>query len=280
MKKSYNTKVFNYVDGKHIELYTRSVSKEFDEKKKRNEMISEKLVNDVEIEKAFEEADQNERLEQFARSEYRTEQQEEHCLAVSQNRTKRQIIHITRSNEWDYFITLTIDRKKFDASDYDLTVKKLTKYLNNIRYKKAPNFKYLIVPELHADKKNYHFHGVIANIGRCRFEPSGHYDDDGEVIYNWLDWNYGYTTATKIKDIGRVSSYITKYITKSTAQVLKNKKRYYCSRNVERVEPDYINMPTHEFIEQFADEFDYLKTITIPGAKQKVTYCEINKKEK
>ena len=138
----------------------------------------------------------------------------------------------------------------------------------------------MIVPELHSDKKNYHFHGLLANTGICSFAPSGHYDDDGEVIYNWLDWNYGFTTATKIKDNGRVSSYITKYITKSTAQVLKNKKRYYCSRNVERVEPDYINMPTYEFIEQFADEFDYLKTITIPGAKQKVTYCEINKKEK
>lgn len=271
MNKSYNTKIFDYVDGRHIEFFERSVSKKSKEDKIHNPV--KELYQDYQNEKIFDAA------EQFKKNEHRTEKQEEHCLSVSQNRTKRQIYHITRSNEWDYFITITIDRKIFDASDYDTTVKKLTYFLNNIRKRKAHELKYLIVPELHADKKNYHFHGLIANIGRCSFTPSGHFDDSGEIIYNWNDWHYGFTTATKIKDNGRVSSYITKYITKDTAHELKYKKRYYCSKNVVRVEPDLLNGPAYEFIEEMGQDIDYIKTVTIPGAKQKVTYCEINKKD-
>lgn len=272
MSKSYNTKIYDYVDGTHIELFGRSVSKKTQDNKINHPGTD--LYQDYENEKAFDAA------EQFKKNEYRTDKQKEHCLNVSQNRTKRQIYHITRSNHWDWFITITIDRKIFDASDYDTTVKKLTNFLNNIRKRKAPDLKYLIVPELHADKKNYHFHGLLADTGRCQFIESGHLDDEGEVIYNWIDWHYGFTTATKVKDNGRVSSYITKYITKDTAHELKYKKRYYCSKNINRVDPYLANGLIEEFIINFGSDIDFMKTVSIPGAKQKVTYCEINKKEK
>lgn len=271
MNKSYNTKIFDYVDGTHIELFGRSVSKKTS-KDKIN--LGTQLYQDYENEKAFDAS------EQFKKNEYRTDKQKEHCLNVSQNRTKREIYHIARSNKWEWFITLTIDRKMLDASDYDVTVKKLIKFMNNIKYRKAPDLMYLIVPELHADKRNYHFHGLIANTGSCHFHESGHLDDDGNIIYNWSDWKYGFTTATRIKDNGRVSSYLSKYITKDTTRELKYKKRYYCSKNINRVDPYLANGPIDEFIINCGADFDYMKTVSIPGAKQKVTYCEINKKEK
>ena len=278
MKTTYNTKVFNYLDGQHIELFKRSVSKHSTDSEQMRQIEenirrTKELINDTVTDDVFNAA------EQFKQSDQeRTQEQIDHCLSVSMNRTKRQIYHIARSNEWDYFITITIDRKQFNAADYDLTIKKLTTFLNNIRKRKAPDLKYLIVPELHADKKNYHFHGMLANTGSCSFIQSGHYDDNGEIIYNWTDWKYGFTTATQIKDNGRVSSYITKYITKDTAQILKNKKRYYCSKNITRVEPELLNIPTDKFIEECGADFDYIKTVTIPGALQKVRYVEINNK--
>ena len=59
------------------------------------------------------------------------------------NRAKNKIYRIARSNNWDWFITLTFDRTKTDASDYDTVINKLQKLTtaeNDILWGKGANF--------------------------------------------------------------------------------------------------------------------------------------------
>lgn len=245
----YNCRVFDYPTGQHVTFYRQAIH-------------SGELKNEN-----FKKTYQRER----------TEKEEEHCVSVSLKYTKNKIYQIARSEGWDWFITLTFDRQKTDASDYDEVVKKLTQYLNNFRKRgKCPNLKYLIVPELHKDGKNYHFHGLLSNCDRLHFAYSGHNDrKSGKPIFNIRDWTLGYTTATRVEDSGKVSSYITKYITKATVNYLKNKKRYYASQNIRVVEPEYYIEDEEDFQKLYADRITYCKTIDVPEAHQRITYYEL-----
>ena len=63
----------------------------------------------------------------------RTEKQIQHSLHTSVNRTVNQIYAISRSNKWEYFVTLTIDPKKLDNKDFNLISEKLNIWTNNIK---------------------------------------------------------------------------------------------------------------------------------------------------
>lgn len=91
-----------------------------------------------------------------------------------------------------------------------------------------------------------------------------------------IDWKYGFSTATKIKDTVRASAYITKYITKECVQHTKYKKRYYASRNIKRPEITYIN--SSSTLEQVIGTYapDHIKSIEMGGALNRVTYMEID----
>lgn len=103
----------------------------------------------------------------------RTEKQIQHSLHTSVNRTVNQIYAISRSNKWEYFVTLTIDPKKLDNTNFNLISEKLNIWTNNIKKRYAPDLKYLLVPELHKDKSKWHFHGLFSNIDSLPLEFSG-----------------------------------------------------------------------------------------------------------
>lgn len=244
---SYNCRVFSYPVGEHVTVYDRTITKGT-----KNEKLT----------KAHQEKKE------------RNEKQEEHSKQVSLSRTKNNIYNIARSNVWEWFITLTFDRKITDSSSYDEVVERLQRYLENIRSRKCPDMKYLIVPELHSDGVHYHFHGLLSNVDGMRFKFSGKYSKD-MPIYNIVDWSYGFTTATRVTDTQKVSSYITKYITKSSEQYLKEKRRYYASRNIEKAVPTYTVIDEEDFQKTYTDRITYCKTINIKQALQQVTYYEL-----
>lgn len=258
----YNARIKTYPLGQQVTLYSKSFAKEEKENKEQEERREQNKDN-----KKFTKAYKNEN---------RTEEQESECKRISLKQTKNRIYDIARSNEWEWFITLTFDRKKVDSSDYEEVTKKLTAFLNNLQKRTCPNLKYLIVPELHADGKHYHFHGLISNCNGFHFTYSGKNDKNGTPIYNITNWKVGFTTATRVQDTQRVSSYITKYITKECCAVLKNKKRYYCSHNVERPAVEYAVFDSDEFLEMHGADIAYCKTITVPQAFMKVSYLEFD----
>ena len=245
----YNARLYNYSGGQHLTFYKKTITKDENVKKKKSEKTYQ---------------------------ENRTTEQEEHSIKTSMSRTKNKVYQISRSNNWDWFITLTFDRTKTDASDYEAVVKKLKTFLNNTQKRKCPNMKYLIVPELHDDKTHYHFHGLLSDCPELKFTPSGIKDKNGNPIFNIANWKIGWTTATKVKDNNKVSAYITKYIAKDNGEsYLKNKRRYYSSKNIDVIQPDYIVINDEEFQQIYNDRITHMKTHNVPQAHQQITYYEL-----
>ena len=249
----YNTRAKTFPKGQQITIYSKTFSKDIEGNKK------------------------NEKLSKAYKNEKRTEKQEDDCKRISIKQTKNRIYDIARSNEWQWFITLTFDRKKKDSSDYDVVTKSLQVFLNHLQQRQCPNLKYLIVPELHADGEHYHFHGLLSNCDNLCFVYSGHIDYKSKrPIYNIAKWTCGFSTATQVGDTARVSSYITKYITKECVAVLKNKKRYYCSHNIDRPIIDYSVTDKYEFLEMYGRDISYCKTIDVPQASMQISYFEFD----
>lgn len=147
-------------------------------------------------------------------------------------RTKNIVYDIAKSNEWEWFVTLTFNPDKVDSYNYTVVTKKLSQWLNNIR-KKCPDMFYLVVPELH-ESGRWHFHGLFSKVDSMEFVDSGHMDKKGRVIYNVGAYKLGFTTATRIGHLESCVHYVSKYITKDVVEFTHGLKRYWCSRNVKR----------------------------------------------
>lgn len=154
-------------------------------------------------------------------------------------RAKQAVYDYARSNDFDWFVTLTLDPSKCNRFDYDSCrneLKRFTKYLTE------SGFKYLIVPEQH-ENGAFHFHGLIQ--GNLPVVPAlnvkTHDVIDG--VYWIKNYDSGFTTATKIIDRGKTATYITKYLTKDL-QVPKGRKRYWNSSGLNKPVKEYC----HEFL--------------------------------
>lgn len=155
-------------------------------------------------------------------------------IRVASSRAKNNVYYLARSNMWDWFVTLTVaPSENIDRYDYDDVSKKARKFFNNLRQRKAPDMYYLIVPEQHQDGA-WHMHALLGGCSGLQFVDSGHADRRGNVIYNFENWKFGFSTATAVTDTRRVSSYISKYITKSLVSSTKGKQRYWVSNNCKR----------------------------------------------
>lgn len=248
----YNCRLYDYPTGQHVSIYTRTITRNESTEKQKNQNFAKTTQN-----------------------EKRTEEEENHCRKVSLSATKNRIYNIARSNTWEWFITLTFDRTITDSSDYDTVVRRLQIFLNHLQQRQCPDMKYLIVPELHKDNEHYHFHGLLSSCDGLRFRYSGHDTKKGDPIYNILNWSWGFTTATRITDTRRASSYITKYIMKESEQFLKEKNRYYCSRNIERTKAEFFLVDEEEFLQMYGADITYCKSVTIKEAHQRVNYYEL-----
>lgn len=130
-------------------------------------------------------------------------------------------------NDFDCFWTLTF---KSDRYDYDAAFLKLEKWLCKMR-RKYGRFNYILIPELHKDGA-IHFHGVTGGF-KGQLEDSG-VKHNRVKVYNCSDWEYGFTTITKMRSKEKCASYVTKYFTKEMQDTVveKGKKKYWCSRGL------------------------------------------------
>ena len=100
-------------------------------------------------------------------------------------------------------------------------------------------------------------------------------------IYNIPLWKYGFSTATIIRDSGKASSYITKYITKDLSHILQNQHRYVASQNIKKpIEQVYnIDFPELERVySRYLEQINYISDVKVPKAGQEITYMEFNRK--
>lgn len=140
------------------------------------------------------------------------------------NKSKRRIFDIAMMNDWNYFVTFTLDQKLIDRTNIDEVSKKFKKWLNNMVTRN--DFQYLFVFEHHKDGKSIHMHGLTNDKG-LKLIPSINphtgkplYTKSGQLISNIKNWHYGYSTCIPLYgDPVNVAKYITKYITKDAEKI-------------------------------------------------------------
>lgn len=93
-------------------------------------------------------------------------------------RAFRQCVEYGLNNDWNYFITITLDDKKIDSKNHDYVIKKLRKDFAHIRERYDKEFRYLLVPELSPKSNRLHFHGLV-KFGKSLEELKR----DGEIKY-------------------------------------------------------------------------------------------------
>lgn len=278
----YNLRRFTYKDGEQIRIYNKPVV--IDKNKKLNNEKIEEYEKEKEKEETkktlellgwIEKGEEIGEIEVIKEKREREESEVKRSMMVSRNRTINKIYEITRANTWEYFITLTFDPKKIDSTDYRLLSRKVSQWVKNIKKRYAPDLKYILVPELHEDGKKYHFHGLLSDCGEMTFSDSG-VTKKGMTIYNLDDFKYGFSTATLVQDNGKVASYITKYITKELITVTEGQKRYWSSRNLEKVVvSNYLLHPDEIDTILESIEISDMKTKKFPNAGLLVTYVEV-----
>lgn len=149
-------------------------------------------------------------------------------------RAVQKVYDLARSNVFDWFITMTFDPAKVDRYDYDACVDAIKGFTKKLC--KDGN-QWIIVPEQHKDGA-YHFHGLVSGDLDLTYYADG--------VYNLNNYGYGFTTATKIRDRARVSTYIAKYLTKLIT-VPKGRKRYWASRSLQCPIEEFVVMSTEEY---------------------------------
>ena len=206
----YNVKVTYYNNEIQISRYGYKIYRVDEEMKVKNVDNQTSVVSDkqsaVNRKKPAEDTDKNNKVR-------------------SERRSKQSIYEIARANKWDYFATFTMSDNRYD---YDSCKDRLRKFLNNFKSRKAVDLEYLVVPEQHKDGA-WHFHGLLKGNIDAYLSETWH-----KGRYELVGYNLGKCELENVKDTNRVASYITKYITKDLANTVKNKRRYFYSKGVNK----------------------------------------------
>lgn len=96
----------------------------------------------------------------------------EELQRVSLSRSKRFIREISLSNDFDYFVTLTVNKEMCDRYDVDVCQQHLKDILHNyqrICKRQNKDFKYILITERHKDGA-FHFHGLMKRFRRTLYK--------------------------------------------------------------------------------------------------------------
>lgn len=161
-------------------------------------------------------------------------------IARSKRRAVNQLNDYILANNFDCFVTLTLDGEKIDRNDYNGVMKKLKDYLGNRTRRNG--LRYVGVPELHK-KGGLHFH-FLCNSSALKLVDSGTVSvpdiyvgrkkpikvatadrkgvplEERHTVYNVDDWSLGFSTAIlTYGDVRAVANYVGKYITKGEKKI-------------------------------------------------------------
>lgn len=179
------------------------------------------------------------------------------------SRAKNKIFEYAVANEFDYFLTLTLDKDKYNRYDLGKYIKDLGQMIRDYRKKTGANIQYLLIPEPHKNGA-WHMHGLIKGIPQ---------EDLTKNKNGYLDWSpyskkFGYCSIDPVRSQEAISKYITKYISKALQADLKRekeKKLYYVTRGLKtaiKVKEGTLN---GELNAPFDYENDYIKTKMLNG---------------
>lgn len=139
-------------------------------------------------------------------------------------------------NIWSYFVTFTLDKEKVDRYDLLPFLKEFFQWIQNLN-KNGSEIRYLLIPEQHQDGA-WHLHGLMSGIEESPQPPGTPRSIIDTGLGCWLPFSrrYGYSTVSKVVSNVGCGFYITKYITKSLAELarMKGVHCYYHSRGLRK----------------------------------------------
>ena len=158
-------------------------------------------------------------------------------LSSALYRARSMVREYALCNVWPYFCTFTFDRLKIDRYDLPTIMKTLMQWLANLRKRKYPKLRYLLVPEPHEDGA-WHLHGFFDGVPLSPL-PSWAPCDLLEGGYlEWTDFRlrFGWNSFGLIRSAVAVGFYVSKYITKNLARaaVPVGAHLYYHSQGLQR----------------------------------------------
>lgn len=196
----------------------------------------------------------------------------DHKLKNNISRALTTCRNIALSNEWDYFITLTLDPKKYDRYDLQKFHKDLSGFFKRINRKFNCHVVYLLVPESHKDGA-WHIHGLISSIPARLLD----YNDNGFLDFRLYRDQFGFCSLEPVRSGIAVSLYISKHLGKQlyNGALERYDHLYYCSRGLSRGEvicvlnasrlPDDFHFQYESqdgsYKSSFFDDDTYLKTL-------------------
>lgn len=192
----------------------------------------------------------------------------------SLRRTKTTISDIVECTEFDLFCTFTF---KKDRQDIKKCKSKMQNWLKS-QQKIHGNFQYLIVAEFHKDKKSIHFHALIKNYNGT-LTPTD-VQINNRLAYNIKSFRSGFTTAIKIDNHEKVSSYVKKYITKDMPKI-QNTNRYWSSKGLKRPKLYYnANLNNFEKIKVFETSYFTISETKLEGEGTPIFFSPCISKER
>lgn len=157
-------------------------------------------------------------------------------LDRARRRAAQRCKDLALSNDFRWFVTLTLDGSRIDRYDPSEIVRRMNRWLDN--RVRNDGLAYVLVPELHKDGA-VHFHGFFNDS--LTVQPSGCFtvpghkrpvrarsqnhksqliDAGGIEIYNLPQWDLGFTTAIPIHgDYHAAVGYMLKYVRKQGQKI-------------------------------------------------------------
>ena len=189
-------------------------------------------------------------------------------------RARTRVFEYAICNNFEYFITLTINDEKLDRYDLKGYIKKLGQFIRNYRRDFGCDIQYLLIPEKHKDGA-WHVHGLIKGIP----EDHLHINEHGYLDWHAYKERIGWCSIDKVRNQEAVSKYITKYIRKSfdtdRGVSEKESKLYYSSRGLKR--PEKIKEGILSTGQMYKIPFEYDNEYVKMGILTKKQYEHISK---
>jgi len=183
------------------------------------------------------------------------------------SRARAKIFEYAFCNPWDYFVTLTLDKNKYDRFNLETFQKDFARFIGHLNSNNGLNIKYLLIPETHIDGA-WHMHGFIMGLPSDQlrlFNLKEHLPTyirdklkEDQAVYDWDRYRkkFGFCDLEPIRNNEACAKYVTKYVSKSLAADITTlgAHLYYCSKGLKTAEiiakghfsgqlkcPDYMN---------------------------------------
>lgn len=163
----------------------------------------------------------------------------------SMRRARAKLRRLALANDFEYFVTLTLDPAKVDRYDGAAVMKVVNRWLDNMV--RRHGLRYILVPERHQDGA-YHFHGFMAGRG-LKLSDSG-IQWDGRAVYNLPQWGLGFSTAQALYGSYHAAvAYCCKYIGKQAGERPLGR-WYYSGGALQEPMKEYIEVDYNQLVNE------------------------------